>query len=318
MTTGAAGAGRRPQSTTVICGPVLPREVSLEALIVTYGNEGTIEATLESLSRISGIPVGVAIHDNSPNDATAEAVARYASTGAAAVRFERCGGNCGFAAAANSLAASSRASHLLLLNPDAAVVAWPGAGLAEDTIVGPRVLDPNGRLVPSWGGRRTVWSEAVRTLPGVGRVTRSMLVRMLRLPGRRLGFLSGVALIVPAARFRELGGFDESFFLYYEDVDLSDRARRAGIALVVDEGWVITHAGAHSSRNAAAFRMVASYSSGRAYFARQGKAVGYDRVHHVNALLRAGVAGMRGRPEEAAAYEAVRHAIRDARPRTRA
>jgi GT2 family glycosyltransferase len=47
------------------------------------------------------------------------------------------------------------------------------------------------------------------------------------------GFLSGCCMMVPAKVFRAVGGFDDSFFAYLEDVDLSLRIREAGMKLVV-------------------------------------------------------------------------------------
>lgn len=53
--------------------------------------------------------------------------------------------------------------------------------------------------------------------------------------------LSGAALLAPTQAVRELGGFDESFFMYFEDADLSLRARLRGYTLLCEERSVITH-----------------------------------------------------------------------------
>ncbi len=50
---------------------------------------------------------------------------------------------------------------------------------------------------------------------------------------RSTQFISGCCLLIPAGLFRDLGGFDERFFMYAEDMDLSIRAQRLGTELVI-------------------------------------------------------------------------------------
>jgi len=54
-------------------------------------------------------------------------------------------------------------------------------------------------------------------------------------------FLTGCALLVKKGLYEKIGGFDERFFLYYEDVDLSLRARQAGFEVLVISKAVVTH-----------------------------------------------------------------------------
>lgn len=62
-------------------------------------------------------------------------------------------------------------------------------------------------------------------------------------------FVSGCFLIVEKGTWSLLGGFDEEFFMYDEDVDLSLRARKLGIELLVDCTWKIEHIGQGSFAN---------------------------------------------------------------------
>lgn len=81
-------------------------------------------------------------------------------------------------------------------------------------------------------------------------VTPAALVRrhLLRRPQRRVDWVSGAFWVVPAAVWRALGGFDERFFMYCEDVDFCLRLQLAGWRLArVDVG--ATHAASWGSRN---------------------------------------------------------------------
>jgi GT2 family glycosyltransferase len=53
----------------------------------------------------------------------------------------------------------------------------------------------------------------------------------------------GAAFLIPRAIFAQLGGFDENFFMVYEDVDLSYRARLAGYACWYAADAIVRHAG---------------------------------------------------------------------------
>lgn len=83
-------------------------------------------------------------------------------------------------------------------------------------------------------------------------------------------FLSGCALLVRRELFEAVGGFDERYFLYYEDVDLSDRMRAAGAKLMVVRSARVVHfRGAHGDllRNLSPMMLTESLRSRRIYAA---------------------------------------------------
>jgi GT2 family glycosyltransferase len=94
-----------------------------------------------------------------------------------------------------------------------------------------------------------VWFEQTRFLPwrmeSRGRRLATPLGAELtetRRPSwRSMPYVSGTSLLVPSAAFTAIGGFDRSFFMYSEDVDLSTRSLRAGFALVVAPRSVVVH-----------------------------------------------------------------------------
>jgi GT2 family glycosyltransferase len=168
--------------------------------------------------------------------------------------------NVGFARAVNQAARSATAPLLLLLNPDTvprpgsidAIVTFarerPGHG-----IYGGRTLDPDGRVDPrSCWGQQSVWSllcfatmaDAARRHSRV--FDPESLGPWPRDTIREVGMVTGCFLLVERSAWRRLDGFDERFFMYGEDADLSLRARRAGYRPIITPTAEVVHLGAGS------------------------------------------------------------------------
>ena len=198
------------------------------------------------------------------------------------LRIERCGDNCGFARACNSLARLSTAEMLLFLNPDAEVLAWPeqpDAQVAYRGIVGPLTVDGRNRVVRTFGRKRSISEE--------------FLLRWARwrppMP-KGEGYVSGAALLVPRKVFLGLDGFDESFFMYYEDIDFCLRANQSGIPVTVEPSWVVRHMGGHAARRDGGTALIRSYESANYFYAKNGRSVrSYRALCRVDAILRLAV-----------------------------
>lgn len=149
--------------------------------------------------------------------------------------------NPGFGTGANlgvrELARTGYPAAILILNGDIELL--PGffaaaeAALAEgcQACGGPLYLDSaNG---PLWyaGGTIRTWSGTVSQ-------DRSAAAAVVR---REVSFIPGAALAVSGAAWSSIGGFDEAFFLYNEDVDLCLRLRRAGFRLCFVPGMKAIH-----------------------------------------------------------------------------
>ncbi|MGK5173594.1 glycosyltransferase [Geodermatophilus sp. CPCC 205761] len=180
----------------------------------------------------------VVVVNNSPWD-EADA-ARLRELGAADPRLVLVDspGNVGFGAGVNTgvaVAARKGASIVWILNPDVRVASGATEELVEalrrrrPAIVTPLITsDFNGQtLIAFAGGRidlRTGRVEHERYRSGLDRVPSGE---------RRTDFITGAAMMLEVSTFAQLGGFREDLFLYWEDVDLSLRAQRLGIDLVV-------------------------------------------------------------------------------------
>jgi GT2 family glycosyltransferase len=214
----------------------LPPRPSVSAVIVTHDSANEIETCLEALRvALEGLPYHLIVVDNASTDATTDIVSRYGN----AITLHRNSNNAGFAAAANRGAAECDTDFVLLVNPDAAVdrhavdtllaVArrFPEAGIYGGQAILPNGShDPFSRLqaptLPSALGfaiglRALRWRSALRT-----RSERHQPMDHVN----AVEALCGAFLLITTAVWRELGGFDELFVMYGEDVDFCQRALR--------------------------------------------------------------------------------------------
>jgi GT2 family glycosyltransferase len=150
-----------------------------------------------------------------------------------------CPTNQGFGAGVNRGAAAAiarGASRLLLLNPDASIdrsdLAILDARVRADgnVLAMPRILNPDGSL----------HAAGTDVLLARGDM-RSFHNREVSTGSAFLPWLTAACLVTSAALWQRLGGFDEDYFLYWEDVDLSVRAQRLGARLEVVEEAVAVH-----------------------------------------------------------------------------
>jgi GT2 family glycosyltransferase len=158
------------------------------------------------------------------------------------------GGNVGFGPAANLGAAASDNDVILFVNPDVMLVPAALAGLA--TPPGEGVVAWTGRLADSDGGyqrntasRPSLSAYAVEYL--LGRAT----AHARSSDERVVGVISGALLFVRRDAFQAVGGFDERYPLYVEDVDLCERLGRLG-QLVQRPVDVAFHVGGESASSA--------------------------------------------------------------------
>lgn len=219
-------------------------------VVVAHDSGADLVRCVESLERATDGPVETVVVDHASRDGSIEALLqRFPAT-----RLVRTGDNPGFAAGCNRGIEVTGQPLVLLLNPDAAL--RPGA-LASMTdylerhpdvgILGPRLLHPDGSLQTSAyraPGLLTETARITRIADLVPRqvVRRSAVLRRL-LPAtghfdphdrtRDVEMVTGACMLVRRQLLQELGGLDEGYFLYYEEIDLCLRAR--------EHGWRIVH-----------------------------------------------------------------------------
>jgi GT2 family glycosyltransferase len=207
-------------------------------VVITHDSAAVVGDCLRSLpDALAGLPHDVVVVDNDSADDT-PAVARAALPSATVLAT---GANLGYAAAINAgVGHADRRDAVLVLNPDVRLAAASVAVLrAELTgrvgIAVPRLVDGHGRLQLSLRREPTVaraLAEAV--LPG-SRAARRGLGETIVDPGRYeapgdADWATGAVMLVRRDCLDDLGGFDESFFLYSEETDFMLRAGDAGWA----------------------------------------------------------------------------------------
>ena len=160
--------------------------------------------------------------------------------------------NLGFAAANNLAAAKAGGEALLLLNADA----WLDAGALEQLaaklsgrpdvgLVAPRLRYPDGRRQFSWSPARGLVGEALQKGRNPFEAQAWAHGSLVRWLAQVVGptWYTAACVLVRAEAFRAIGGFDESFFMYFEDVDFCLRLEAAGWRLAQDPRAVVFHAG---------------------------------------------------------------------------
>lgn len=225
----------------------------ISIIIVTYNSAGHIARCLESLASTGA---EIIVVDNASQDSTVEKARRIPQ-----VRLIEAGANLGFAAACNRGARQARGDALLFLNPDT-VLRSGFKRLAETLDQNPEFAAMGAQLVDAQG--RPQRGFQVRRFPTTAALVFEILLLNRLFPGnwvnRRYRCLdlspekpaavdqpAGAALLVRRSSFEAVGGFDERFYpLWFEDVDLCLRLKRAGGAIHFCPQAVFEHAGGHS------------------------------------------------------------------------
>jgi N-acetylglucosaminyl-diphospho-decaprenol L-rhamnosyltransferase len=237
----------------------------VSAVVVSYNSAADLPDCLRSL-RSEGV-ADVVVVDNASADGSVEVVRRV-DPDATVVET---GANLGFGTAANRGAALATGDHLLILNPDTVVEPGTVKALSEAldrdpgmAAVGPRLENVDGSVYPS-----------VRRFPDLtvafghaflGLVwPRNPATRRYRMldwdhdqPAPRVDWVSGACMLVRRSAFEMVGGFDEAYFMYVEDVDLCWRLGQAGWRIGYEPAGRVVHALGGSSR-VVPYRMIAEH-----------------------------------------------------------
>ncbi|MGC9334761.1 MAG: glycosyltransferase family 2 protein [Anaerolineae bacterium] len=206
-------------------------------IIVNHNGWGHLDQALASLQQDNKTAYEVIVVDNASSDGSAEHVA----TCYPEVRLIRSGKNLGFGAANNHAARQARGEYLAFLNPDTKVE----TGWLEPLIRALEVYPRAGMVTAQVLLMHT--PDQINTCGNDMHLTGFTLCRGAS--ARRESYaeraevaaVSGAAFAMRRSLFEALGGFDESFFLYMEDSDLSLRARLAGYRCLYVPDSVVYH-----------------------------------------------------------------------------
>lgn len=241
----------------------------LAVVIVTYHPGDELRECLDSVAReLAGVHHEVWIIDNASGEAAGARVRAWAPS-AHVVRLAE---NVGFGAANNVVFARSRAAHFLLLNPDAVLLPGCWTALHDSMVahadagaVAPAVIRADGAVQSSAWAFPTLLAE----WRGIVRTSGSPADR--RAVGARdtvaVDSCSGACLCVPRATIEAVGGFDERYFMYSEEVDWCRRMWRSGRAVYYVPHARVLHTGQTSSSGEAQRWLIPEHYRGkRRYF----------------------------------------------------
>jgi len=257
----------------------------LAVVIVNY-NAGAYLARCVTtlLASAGGIDLDVLVIDNDSRDGSAP----LAKSAQPAIRVTMNPTNRGLSAAWNQGAEDTDSPWILFLNPDAEIWAGTLSGFVkvgeerpDVAVLGPVVRNADGTIYESGRVFPTVAQAVGHAFIGAfapdNRFTRAYRqTDRDRLSEREVDWVSGACMLVRRQAFERVGGFDEGFFLYAEELDLTTRLREAGSKVLYTPELEIVHEGAVSTGRSAKMHRMHSASIYRYY--RKHRADGWRRA----------------------------------------
>jgi GT2 family glycosyltransferase len=266
----------------------------LSVVIVSFNTREVLRRCLETLeSEASQVSLEILVVDNGSKDGSVDMVARDFPQ----VRLIHSGTNLGFAAANNLMFPEGLGRYFILLNSDAFLQPGclqkaidymdrhPKAGLGGGRLIGEDgAWQPSARLFPSLFNdflSMTGLAHKFRSSRFFGRADRTWADP---LEATETDWVPGAFSIVRSTVLEQIGGFDDAFFLYYEEVDLCRRIKAAGYAIHYWPDLVVIHLGGESSKSMPNVARSASGAQLTLWRLRSGYL--YYRKHHGAAAWR--------------------------------
>ncbi|AAT88477.1 hypothetical protein ATY41_07295 [Leifsonia xyli subsp. xyli] len=256
----------------------MPRSAEATAVVtVSYNSSGQFASFLGSLAYEidNGYPVVIADNGSADIDETRRVASAHGA------RVLALAENHGYGGAVNLAVRTLPESvdAILICNPDIIVSPRSIEVLRERldsderiAAVGPRILNEDGTVYPS---ARSI--PSLRT--GIGH---ALFVRVWptnpwtrayhserRLEARDVGWLSGACVLVRRRAFERIGGFDEAYFMYFEDVDLGFRFSRSGYRNRYEPAASVIHHGGLSTRSESKRMLIVHHDSAYRFLARK-------------------------------------------------
>ena len=246
---------------------------TVDIIIVNWNSGHQLQICLESINKIMTADfelTQVVIVDNASTDESLKG-SKYMNL---PFRFVNNSNNRGFATACNQGALGSTADFLLFLNPDTILfdnslskpIAFMQLPTSSDVgIVGIQLVDENSHIARSCSrfpsaGIIITQALGLNRLPGLKHLSQAM-IEWDHTSTRQVDQVIGAFFLVRRSVFVSLNGFDERFFVYFEEVDLSLRARQMGWRSVYLTDSQAFHAGCGTSDQVKAKRLFYSLRS---------------------------------------------------------
>ncbi len=240
----------------------MPQESQHRAAVLTvsYGSGEALEKFLQTLREHHGTGQTVVVVDNKPDHENVRELAE---------RFDAIylplPENPGYGAGMNAGVAMLRSLHrgpfeaYFFCNPDVSFTTPVIDELTESLVgdetagsIGPRLLNDDGTVYPSARNIPSIGTGVGHALLGKiwpanpwSRAYKNAANYDARRPA---GSLSGAAVMVKHSVYDRLRGWDEAYFMHFEDIDLGWRIGRAGLTNIYEPAVSVIHSGAHSTK----------------------------------------------------------------------
>lgn len=256
------------------------KEYACSIIIVGYNSAADLGPCLESVfAQRLALPeratnaFEVILVDNASADETESVVAKFCNQHGERMRYLPLDKNVGFAAGNNVGAAQAMGEVVVLLNPDTIVNAgW------LDALVQPFWHDEQVGMTTS----RIVRADQPHLLNACGNDitwTGITVCRGIDEPMEawtqmdQVAAVSGASFAIPTDLFDQLGGFDERFFMYYEDTDLSNRVRMLGYKILYTPDSIVRH------------KYVFKFSAQKAYYQERNRWISLLKILRFRTLM---------------------------------
>lgn len=252
---------------------------AIAAVLVNYNGGDELRSALHSIvNAMDRTPWEAVVVDNASTDGSEEMATEFAP----AVRLLRNAENVGFARGVNQGIAATRAPGILIMNPDCRLDQGAVETLLAElnahpscAIVGPRILDPDGSVQGSARGDPDMLTGIFgrtgvlrRALPWLPVARRNVITDADS--GQEssvvVDWVSGACMLARREALDTVGGFDERYFMYWEDADLCRRLRARGFHVRYVPAAVAVHNVGQSSRTARAVSIRAFHDSAYLYY----------------------------------------------------
>ena len=244
-------------------------------MLVNYNSDDELKRALESIAReADGRWEGVVV-DNGSTDGSEQVALDF--PGVCLLKNRE---NVGFGRGVNQAMTASTSEYVLVMNPDCQLSAGALTSLmavldadATCAVVAPQILNPDG--TPQGNARgdpdmltglfgRT--SPLRRTLSGLDVARRNVITATTQGAAVTVDWVSGACMLVRRSAIAAIGGFDERYFMYWEDADLCRRLRQHGSLVCYMPAVTAVHRVGHSSRTARAASIRAFHDSAYLYY----------------------------------------------------
>ena len=250
----------------------------LSAILVNYNAGGELATALQSIADDMGERSWEAVVvDNASSDGSAGTVTAFAPR----ARVLQNRDNVGFARGVNQGLAATSAATVLIMNPDCRLERGAFDSLRAElergdrvALAGPRILNPDGSIQGSARGDPDMLTGLFgrtaalrRVLPNLAVSKRNVIAELAGAGASiEVDWVSGACMLARRSALERVKGFDERYFLYWEDADLCRRLRGQGYQIRYVPAATAVHRVGHSSRGVRSSAIRAFHDSAYLYY----------------------------------------------------